>query len=217
MLGMVSSLHSQNITSAPKVVGMFKTVGSDCSPEGLYYQYGSNQISVSIQTEIKSAPYKWDGTSPLVFFKIVTSNDGKQIRTNVASADLSHSGVSPLLVFAKSKNNNQFTIVPLPEDANSFPANSCRVVNLSTNPINSKFSGVAVSIAPMSMKDFHLTNEVVSADITVNYASGINHIYNSNIGLPAGKRLLFIAVPIEQNMSSQHIQVQRLVDTPQLK
>jgi hypothetical protein len=193
----VGNGYSQTPGSSPKQALTFRTLGADCAPEGLNYLSGSNTVALSVQLGARSQPQTYLGGSPLVLFRSIPGKDGKPIRVPVASVDISQAGTFPLLVFIKGPKGIDHPIVSvLREDAKSFPAGMFRIVNYSTNSLKAVLPAGPVSVAPTSIKEYQgKDGGIFPVGISQLSSSGSILLFNSNLGILPGARIMFLAIP----------------------
>ena len=207
----IGNVYSQTSSSIPKQALTFRTLGSDCAPEGLNYLSGSNAMALSVQQGIRSLPQTYAGGSPMVLFRIATGKDGKPVQIPVASVDVSQAGTYPLLVFLKGPTGPEQPVVQvLREDARSFPAGVYRAVNDTTNALTITFGSVPMPVPPLSVRDHKAEAEILTLGITVQEGSVPYQALRANVGMLPDKRTLILAIPPAS--PGGHVQIQRHTD-----
>ena len=202
-------LNAQVPSPSAQPTMQFRTLGADCAMDGLFYQMGSNNVSVSIPQQMRSMPYDYSGASPLEIFKLITDKDGKPVHQKIASVDISQAGTFPLLVFFKGpKGPDQPIVSVLKEDAKAFPSGTFRIVNYSQNPLNASFPSGPLVVPRGSIKEYQ-GNEggIFPVGISESTPTGSNLVFNSNVGILPGKRIMFLVLPPSQ--PDGHVQIQR--------
>lgn len=195
-----------------KPAAYFRAMGVEFAPDGLFYQVGSNNVPLTIMPGMRSAPLGYSGSSPLVFFRQVPGTDGRITNQPVVAVNLSGTGSLPLLVFHKPVAANVPPVVTVyPEDGAAFPSGTVRILNEGTVPLVAKVDGKPLQIAPRSSKDQSASQDVFTVEISSVVAGREQLLFNANVGMVPGRRILFLVGPAPKEGAP--VIVQRLLDS----
>lgn len=174
----------------------FRTTAGDVVPEGLNYLRGKQDTPVQVEMDLKSCPYAVTNASPLVFYTLQQSPDGKLVTNQVASVNLEAAGTLPLLIFFKGGAPSQpYRIVAMKEDATSFPGGTCRFANFSPIPVYVSLGGDATYLPPNAITDKPSRGDVALLNISVPSGGTNIPVITHNMLLERDKRYLFMVVP----------------------
>lgn len=186
----------------------------DCAPEGLLHQVGSNAVPLLVPLGIRSDYQGYGGENPLILFRQVNGTDGKISNQPVLSVDLSRGGKLPLIVFHKGAGPTSPPVVTIyPEDPSAFPGDTFRFMNEGKSPLAVRSGGTNLLVPPMDYRDLHGKPGVSVVEISSVSGTNAKVIFNSNVGLMAGRRILMIAATPQT--PGAPIIVQRLNDAPE--
>lgn len=191
-----------------------RTLGMDCAPEGLLHQVGSNAVPLSVPLGIRSDYQGYGGENPLILFRQVNGTDGKISNQPVLSVDLSRGGKLPLIVFHKGAGPTSPPVVTIyPEDPSAFPGDTFRFMNEGKSPLAVRSGGTNLLVPPMDFRDLHGKAGVSVVEIFSISGTNSKILFNSNVGMRAGRRVLMIAGP--PPVSGAPVIIQRLDDAPE--
>ena len=112
--------------------------GENHTIHDVLYQNGDNTEKISTIPYLTQTPsYTYRGPSPLVFFREISTGDGKKERKVLAQVDIT-AGQSHILILALPRKENArtgFMSHSLSDDLDSFPFNSFRIINFSNSQI----------------------------------------------------------------------------------
>jgi len=112
--------------------------GEDTIIRDVYYASGKETKKIpTIPYLSQSSQYKYEGPSPLVFFRERTRVNGERVREVLARVDVSNGKRNILILVLPRKGNggNGFGTYTLTDDLDSFPLNSFRIVNFSNSEV----------------------------------------------------------------------------------
>lgn len=117
---------------------------------------GRTQTISNIPFLSQSDQYRYQGPSPLVFYREVTDPDGVIRRRTLAEVDISNgNGSRNLLILALPRdegNRNGFTTLTLADSLDAFPFNSFRIINFSSTRIASQLGDTREVLDPREEK-----------------------------------------------------------------
>lgn len=209
----LGSLHAQ----APAEDGRlhFRTLGWMTSASDLFYEQAGKDVAVSVADSSRSVFFTHQPAERISFYRLVPGADGKLVRQAAGDADLTQAGQWPLLLFFKTGDGpaDPYRIVSLADDLKSFPAPSCRFINLTPVELRASFGDQRFTLASRAMQQ--ITPEVKSdgspqtryVTISLPSAQGSRPLYGNNWAVRPAQRTLVIIFPQNSVM-----QVHRIVD-----
>ncbi len=125
--------------------------GANYTIHDVLYQNGDKTKKISTIPYLTQSPtYTYRGTSPLVFFREISTTDGQTERKVLAEVDIS-AGQSHILILALPRKGNArtgFMTHSMSDDLDSFPFNSFRMVNFSNSQIACLIDGKRQELEP---------------------------------------------------------------------
>lgn len=178
----------------------FRAISWDGAIRDIFYQsFDQKPQAVTVPTGGRSAMYHYSGPSPLVFFRDGGLDaEGNPIKIPVASFPIQPGARETLLNFFRDPSNpERFRLLPIQEDLESFPFNTCLFYNFSGRDLIVKIGDSADRIPARASRRFDFPKGD-SPNFLVQIADRRegewDPLYSSVWGASQGIRLLTLAV-----------------------
>ncbi len=187
--------------SADKTVeANFRLFGWDLSLSNIFYDAKKDTAAgVEVLDGFRSDFYTYKGSPDLVFFRIETDSEGKQVKVPVFSVNIEGSGKFPLIVVAGSSSGNttKYIASAIPDDPASFPFGSYKFVNLSSLPIavncGAEVFKLAAGDAKMLTPKLGTDRTTIYTNIVAATSGGVKSVYGNNWAYnPEMRTLVFV-------------------------
>ena len=177
----------------------FRVLGWDLDVADIFYETGGKVRPLLVPSGVRSAFYKYNGPSTLVFFRLKKDEKGNDVRVPAASLDLAPCGKWPLILFTKSGNKQppEYTLRAIPDDLDSFPASTYEFFNMTRVPVTVKLGADTFTLGAQELKQSKVTlsggKTTVYASVVYNGPKGPVRVYGNNWACnPTERTVVFV-------------------------
>jgi hypothetical protein len=192
----------------------FRTLGWEVAPDDLYYEYKGKDTKLKVMEASRSIFYNHKKSDKIIFYRLVQGPEGKFIREDATEANITLAGTWPLLVFMKNPaDKKKYKVAAISDDLTTFPAPSCRFINLTSVELQAKYGDQWTTIPGKGMELINpklKSNDKIETRYTQIYVKTDKDpllIYTNNWVVKPTQRTLTFIFPGDES-----IRIMRIVD-----
>lgn len=146
----------------------FTTLSWERTDDTIFFQSsGSSPESITLNTRMRSGPYRYIGQNPIVFFTESENADGESIHVPVATVTIPLGMQHALLFFVRPNDKSRMTVYVMDDSPKAFPPGSVRFFNMTDRDLGVLFNDEKIPMHPRDVKTIAVSGEPMRANLAI--------------------------------------------------